>query len=201
MSVITALTPQVKDKNRVNVYIDGDFVCGLQLETAVKYNLKAGVSLTRERLAEIEFDSEKTKALEKASAYISKTMKTEKQLIDYLAGKGYGIAVISFIIEKFKQYGYVDDKEYAAAYIRSVGGKKGERLIRYELRGKGVSDEDIDSAFSENRTDEDAVFAVADKFMRRKEATPENVKKLYRHLVSKGFSYEDAGRAAERFKE
>lgn len=201
MSEITALTPQVKDKNRVNVYVDGEFVCGLQLETAIKFKLKAGVSITKERLAEIEFDSEKTKATEKAAAYISKAMKTEKQLSDYLAGKGYGEAVVSFIIEKFKSYGYVDDAAYAAAYIKTYGGKKGERLMRYELRQKGVSDGDINVAFESSAPAEDAVFGVADKFMARKENTPENIKKLYRHLVSKGFSYDEAGRAADRFKE
>ena len=50
MGKITAVTPQLKDDKRVNVYIDGAFACGLSLETAVKNKLKAGVEIDGERL-------------------------------------------------------------------------------------------------------------------------------------------------------
>lgn len=50
MGKITAVTPQLKDDKRVNVYIDGSFACGLSLETAVKNKLKAGVEIDGERL-------------------------------------------------------------------------------------------------------------------------------------------------------
>ena len=30
MSDITAITPQVKDKERCNIYVDGKFYCGLK---------------------------------------------------------------------------------------------------------------------------------------------------------------------------
>ena len=30
MKKITAITPQVKDKKRVNIFLDGEFYCGLQ---------------------------------------------------------------------------------------------------------------------------------------------------------------------------
>lgn len=36
LSEITAITPQVKDKTRCNIFIDGRFYCGLTLEAAVK---------------------------------------------------------------------------------------------------------------------------------------------------------------------
>lgn len=200
MSEITALTPQIKDKNRLNVYIDGKFVCGIGLETAIKYKLKVGVSLTKERLLEIEFDSEKTKAIEKATAYISRAMKTEKQLTDYLAKKGYGTAVISFTLDKLKSYGYIDDVKYAVAYIKTYSKKKGEKLIKYELKQKGISDEDFSLAIKEQAPFEDACFSVAEKYMARKEKTRENLAKLYKYLLSKGFSYDQVGSVVDKFK-
>ena len=54
MGKITEISPQARDKTRVNVYIDGAFVCGLSLETAVKHRLKAGAEIDGERLKEIE---------------------------------------------------------------------------------------------------------------------------------------------------
>ena len=42
MSEITEISPQVKDKNRCNIYVDGSFYCGMKLETAVRSRLKVG---------------------------------------------------------------------------------------------------------------------------------------------------------------
>ncbi len=54
MSEITSIEPQVKDKNRCNVYIDGRFYCGIKLEVAIKYHLKAGMHIDKEKLDEID---------------------------------------------------------------------------------------------------------------------------------------------------
>ena len=89
MGKVTAITPQVKDDKRVNVYIDGAFACGLSLEAAVKNKVKVGAEIDEARLKEIEFDSEKTSAMEKTAAFISKTMKTEREVALFLARKGY----------------------------------------------------------------------------------------------------------------
>ena len=79
LNEITAITPQVKDKTRCNIYVDGRFCCGLTLEATVKNRLKVGQSITEERLAEIQLDSEKNAAFDKALTHLSATMKTEKQ--------------------------------------------------------------------------------------------------------------------------
>ena len=63
MSEITAITPQVKDKTRCNIFIDGRFYCGLTLEAAVKNRLKAGQTIDPARLSEIQLESEKATAL------------------------------------------------------------------------------------------------------------------------------------------
>ena len=76
---ITAITPQVKDKRRCNVYIDGRFYCGLTLETVMKNRLKVGQIITPERLSEMQLESEKNTAFDKALTHISATQKTEKQ--------------------------------------------------------------------------------------------------------------------------
>ena len=93
MSEITAITPQVKDKTRCNIFIDGRFYCGLTLEAAVKNRLKAGQTIDPARLSEIQLESEKATALDKALTHISASQKTEKQIGEYLSKKGYLPAV------------------------------------------------------------------------------------------------------------
>ena len=65
MAVITDIQPQVKDKTRVNVYLDGRFCCGLDFVTLAEYRLKIGQEITEERLAEIQLAAEKEKAFQR----------------------------------------------------------------------------------------------------------------------------------------
>ena len=85
MSEITAITPQVKDKTRCNIFVDGRFYCGLTLEAAVRSRLKAGQTIDPARLAEIQLESERGAALDKALHFIAATQKTEKQIQDAIS--------------------------------------------------------------------------------------------------------------------
>ena len=100
MNEITEISPQKKDKRRCNVYIDGRFCCGLTLETAVKNRLKVGQTISPERLAQMQLESEKNTAFDKALTHLSATLKTEKQISDFLSQKGYLPAVIDYVLEK-----------------------------------------------------------------------------------------------------
>jgi regulatory protein len=194
LNEITAITPQVKDKRRCNIYVDGRFYCGLTLETTVKHRLKVGQVVSPAFLSEIQLESEKDTALDKALTHVSATRKTEKQVRDFLSGKGYLPAVTDYVVEKMRGYNFLNDGEYAEAYIESAGKKKGARLIKMELKSKGVSDEEIDEALSEleDGAQTDAAKAVLQKYMRGKTADRETLQKAYRHLMSKGFEYEIA---------
>lgn len=203
MSEITAITPQVKDKTRCNVYVDGRFCCGLTLETVIKNRLKVGVVITEERLAEIQLESEKNTAFDKALTHISVTRKTEKQVRTFLQGKGYLPAVVDYAIEKLRSYNFLNDGEYAEAYVESVAKRKGGRLIRMELRGKGVSEEEIDVALDtlDNETEIAAATAILQKYMRGKVCDRATLQKAYRYLMGKGYDYETAKAALAAFGE
>ena len=139
MAEITAITPQVKDKDRCNIYVDGRFYCGLKLETALAHRLKAGQQVDLAELDAIQAENETSQALDKAMTHLSASMKTEKQVRDYLKKKGYVDAVCDQVLEKLRGYGFVDDAEYCAQYIRSAGKDKGARLIALELKKRGAT--------------------------------------------------------------
>ncbi len=197
MNEITSITAQTKDKTRCNVYVDGRFCCGLTLETVVKNRLKVGQSVTPERLAEIQLESEKNTALDKALAHLSATRKTEKQIRVFLQKKGYLPAVVDYAIEKLRGYGFLNDGEYAEAYVEQAAKRKGGRLIRMELRSKGVTDAEIDGALNglDEQTETQTALALLQKYMRGKTADVQTLQKAYRHLIGKGFSY-DVAKAA-----
>ena len=201
MNEITAITPQVKDKTRCNVYIDGRFCCGLTLEATMKYRLKVGQIVTEARLAEIQLESEKNTVFDKALTHLSATRKTEKQVRTFLGGKGYLPAVVDYAVEKLRSYNFLNDGEYAEAYVESVAKRKGGRLIRMELRGRGVSDAEIDAALDtlDEETEIEAAKQILQKYMRGKAADVPTLQKAYRYLMGKGFDYDVAKAALAAF--
>ena len=201
MNEITSITAQAKDKTRCNVYVDGRFCCGLTVEAVVKNRLKVGQSVTPERLAEIQLESEKNTALDKALTHLSATRKTEKKIREFLQKKGYLPAAIEYVIEKLRSYGFLNDGEYAEAYVEQAAKRKGGRLIRMELRSKGVTDAEIDGALEglDEQTEMQTALALLQKYMRGKTADVQTLQKAYRHLMGKGFSYDVAKEALSSY--
>lgn len=134
MSEITEISPQVKDKNRCNIYVDGSFYCGMKLETAVRSRLKVGQHVEKAFLDEIQLENEKSEAMDRALNFLSASMKTGRQVTDYLKKKGYVPAVCEYVRERLEGYGYVDDAEYCRAYLASASKTKGRRLLEAELK-------------------------------------------------------------------
>jgi len=189
---ITEITPQVKDKRRCNIYVDGRFYCGLTLEATVKNRLKVGQIIDPERLSEIQLESERNTAFDKALTHMSATQKTEKQMRDFLQEKGYLSAVVEYVIEKLHSYNFLNDGEYAESYVESAAKRKGGRLIRMELRKKGVSDEKINNALGglDEEREIQTAREILQKYMRGKTSDIETLQKAFRYLMGKGFDYE-----------
>ncbi len=198
---ITAITPQVKDAKRCNIYLDGEFFCGMPLEVVVKNRLKVGISVSEERLEELQLECERSQAIDRAMTFLSGAVKTEKQTRDHLKEKGYTPLVINSVIDKLNEYGFLNDGEYAKRYAESYSGKKGARLIKLELMRKGVTEDAAEEAADGIGSQTQTVMQIADKYMRGKEPDLKTLQKLYRHVISKGFSFDDAKEAVDKYKD
>ena len=203
MNEITSITPQIKDKRRCNIYIDGRFCCGLTLEATVKNRLKVGTVVSPNRLAEIQLESEKNTAMDKALHFISATRKTQEQVRKYLQEKGYLSAVVDYVLEKLNGYDFLNDAEYAKDYVGQAAHKKGVRLIKMQLKAKGLAQDDIDGAITaiQPNAQEDAAKSILQKYMRNKTADRETLAKAFKYLLSKGFEYDVARGALTAFGE
>ncbi len=195
---ITAITPQKHDAKRCNIEVDGRFFCGMQLLTVMEHRLKVGSIVTEEELSALQLAGEKQTALDKALTHISASMKTEKDVRDFLRRKGYLQEVSDYVVEKMKGYGYLDDEAYARAYAESAGKRKGSRLIRMELKRKGVPESAL--AALPERDERGAAAEVLQKYLRGKEQDVKTLRKAYAHLISKGFDHDTARAALEELR-
>lgn len=192
MAEITDIAPQAKDKERVNVYVDGRFYCGMKLETVLRCRLKTGMHIEPAALDEIQLENEKSQAFDRALTHLSASMKTEKQMRDFLKKKGYVDAVCEHVLQKLREYAFVDDAEYCAQYVQTAGRDMGARRIALELKKRGAREDCIEGALASLEGEEDAARQAAGKFMKRREFTRENLAKAFRHLLSRGFDADTA---------
>ena len=198
MAEITLIEPQKKDKERCNIYVDGKFYCGIRLEVAIKYGLKAGTEVDKSKLDEIQLETEKSQAVDKAMTHLSASMKTRRQMSDFLLKKGYTQAVTEYVLEKLEYYKLIDDYAYCRAYVNSVSGK-GKRALEAELFKRGADRAAIDEVFSDFEEDGEEAKTLLKKYMRGKDVTKENLNKGFKYLLSKGYGYDTVKDAVSDF--
>ena len=116
MPKITKITIQEKNKNRCNVFVDGCFFIALPIDLVYKHSFDIGLEIIPKEFEQIVLEKDRSEALSKSLDYVTKSLKTKKQVIDYLTKKGYNQETIKHCIDKLIEYRYIDDKEYVKKY-------------------------------------------------------------------------------------
>lgn len=201
MSEITGLEVQKKDDKRVNLYLDDKFYAGVSIELIMKYHLRKGMEIGEEYLSQIILEDEKGKALDKAVKYISSTLKTARQIRDYLRKKEYNPQTIDYVIDKMIEYKYLDDTAYAKAFIATYSSKYGKMKLISALKSKGISDNIIDDVFANDDLKMDnSIENTAKKYLKNKEQNNDTYMKLSRFLYSRGYEFDEIKSCINKLK-
>ena len=195
---ITKLEVQKNDKNRVNLYVDDEFYSGIPAELVYLEHLKTGLEIDEKDLKKIIFENEKSKAMSRVTKYIGSSLKTQKQIRDYLRKKEYSDDTIEFVMSKLVEYNYIDDKKYAQAYVLTYGKKYGKLKLISQLKVKGVSEEIIECVLEDNKVD--SIESVASKYLKNKVMSYEVCQKLFRFLYSRGYEFDEINSYINKLK-
>ena len=187
MGEITELSVQKKNKKRVNVHIDGEFVCGLDAFIAVSRGLKVGRELTDGELNEIQLASDAEAAFGKAAGYLAVRMRSKNEIIRYLQGKGYSNIVIRDVINKLEKYNYVNDGAFIGEYIKLAAKARSRRRIKADLIRMGIDEKTADESLDGLEGQADAAAKAAAKYLKSR---PFDKNKLAAHLAGKGFDWD-----------
>jgi regulatory protein len=159
----------------------------------VNFRLKKGMELDEFLLAEVGYHDEIRKAYNNAINYLAHKMRTEKEVYSYLKEKKLEEAAISEVIIRLKEQGYLNDAEYADAYVRTQISttNKGSYVVRMELKERGVDEALIADAmeqFTQEQQFEKAKL-LAEKYARKYSSESERVlkQKLDAMLRRKGY--------------
>lgn len=199
MAIVTQVKQNAKNKNKVSVYADGEFLCSVTAESAVKLGVKAGAEIDGARLGLLLEEHDRETAFSKAVECVCRSMKSRSQVEKYLRDKGFSDEIIAQTVSKMTEYRYIDDAEYVRAYVSAYGGKKGARRIKYELSQNGIGRELIDAVDDMLGGQEETAAELARKFMKNRARGRDGAKKLFAHLAAKGFEYSVCADCASRY--
>jgi len=199
MSLITKLEVQKNEETRANLYLDDSFYAGVSVELCVKHHLKKGLEIDKDLLDDIILQDQKDVAFNKALKYINSSLKTTKQIKDYLYKKEYSAPTVNFVIDKLLEYKYLDDEAYAKAFVLTYSNKYGKFKLKSMLMQKGVSQEIISNVL-DGIEENSSIEAVANKYMKNRTFDEKTKTKLIRFLMSRGYDFDEVKSIVEKYK-
>jgi regulatory protein len=190
---VTALEPQARDPERVNLFLEGRFAFGLSAAVAAEAGLRVGVVLTGEAVAALLRQEASEQALQQALLLLSYRPRSEREIRRALQQKGHAPETAEGVVARLRDLHYLDDEAFALSWVenRQRFRPRGARLLRAELRQKGVAPETTDQAIADAGGDERALaLAAAEKRAAGLEAAdyPEFGRKVGGFLSRRGFA-------------
>lgn len=194
MPTISSIKPQRNGK-RLNVYLDGKFGFGLDLESFVKLGLKVEQELSDKEIEEIVKKSEFQKTLDKLLKFASLRPRSEKEIKDWFRRKKVHESIHKELFNRLKRLELIDDAKFAQWWVeqRSQFKPRGKRALQAELRMKGIKKEVVESTLSNLKLDEGK---IAKELLAKKAYKWKNLpihearQKMGNFLARKGFNWE-----------
>jgi len=197
MGIISSIERQKKNKSRVSIFVDGDFVLGLEELVLMQERIKIGDEIDEDRLKEIAFRSDISAAFNKAIKKLGTRLHSKKEIARFLLEKGYENEVIDNVMDKLNEYGYINDERFGEEFIKSYAKKYGKHYVCMRLKEYGLDRGVIDRLL--DYSDDDSLKRVAQKYLSTRKGITKQ--KLYGYLYSKGYASDDILLVIENLKE
>jgi len=209
---VTDIKEAVRDKNRVNIYVDDKFFCSLDISQVVDLRIRIDRELSGEELEELKRASDFSKFYGRALEYALTRPHSSKEMRDYLKRKtldrkvrvknkktgeyktvlkqGYDQSLIEPVFKRLEERGYIDDRRFAETWVENRNISKGSSLkkLRLELAQKGISQSVVEEVLAE--TDRDDIAELRKIIARKAKKYPDQ-QKLIQYLLRQGFNYSD----------
>lgn len=188
---ITAIKAQVKNPQRVSLFIDGAYAFSLNHTQLLEQKIRVGLELDQTQVTGLKEVSDLGKAYERALGYVMIRPRSEWELRQYARRKQWPAEQTEVILTKLQKKGYINDAQFAKAWVESRALTKATsaKKVRLELKQKGVADTIISEVMSKGLHDETAALhKIITK--KRKSMRYQDDQKLKAYLIRQGFRYD-----------
>ncbi len=194
--LITKIEMQKKNKERVSIFIEGDYAFSCSAELVYTHGLRANNAVNIEKLTEIVCEDNYLKCKNEALRLIERSYKTEKEVFDKLLKREYEEKTIARVIEFLKSYNFLNDEQYVSLYIKEKIKAQGKNKIKYSLLKKGIHEVLLEEKLMEvdNVLEITTAISLAEKrykiLLKSERENRKIYNKLWEYLMRKGYDKE-----------
>lgn len=191
-------------KNKYKVHLQGGEDLVLYKRELKTYGLEAGMELTDVLYERILQETLIPRAKRRAMHLLEKQDRTRRNLEEKLRESDYPPAAVDAAVEYVASYHYIDDERYARSYVRFHQEGKSKQRIRQDLMQKGVDRDTIAQVLEEEYTTQE--LDMIRDLLQKKHFDPEQAdakerNRMYRFLLTRGFSSSDISRVLRGYEE
>ena len=200
--IVTAINLQTKNRDRVNIMIDGEYKLSLDVYQLGVLGIKVGGVVSQNDIDKLQEESSFGKLYAQALKHSSQEIKDylfkktlDRKVKNYKTGEinnrqGVNSKISDRVYNRLVDKGYVDDEKFACWWIRNRKINTGIsiRKLRQELSAKRVSNDIIDMVLVQSDRDDNCEII---KIINKKRSRYPDENKMIAYLARQGFSYED----------
>lgn len=193
---ITSIKQQVKNLERVSIFVDEKYSFSLSLDELVTHKLKKDQEVTEHDVKRFKKISADGKLRGRALEWLMNRPHSEREFRDYLYRKKAEPDQINGLVAEFTQKGYLDNTKFAVWFSELQARRnKSDRQIKAELFKKGIGRGLVAETLEQGSGDEaerlKLLIAKKSKLSRYRN----DKQKLTQYLVTQGFSWQSVKEA------
>ncbi|MFL5696209.1 MAG: RecX family transcriptional regulator [Ktedonobacteraceae bacterium] len=158
---ITALEPQVTNPERINVFVDGRFLLGVNASVVFQMGLEPEQELEPVQLEELQSEAGLQQAVDRAYNFLSYRPRSREEVRRYLRRKETPPETIDAALARLDRLDLINDHTFASFWVesREQFSPRGARALKNELRMKGVEREVVEEMIDDEKDEERALRA------------------------------------------
>ncbi len=158
---ITALEPQARNPERINVFVDDRFLLGVSAAVVLQLGLELEQELQPAQLEQLRSEATLQQTVERAYNYLSYRPRSREEVRRYLRRKETPPEIIDTVLARLAHLDLIDDRAFASFWVetREQFSPRGSHALKNELRLKGVERDVVDELVDEEKDEERALIA------------------------------------------
>lgn len=193
---ITSIKQQIKNPQRVSIFVDEKYSFSLSLDELVTQKLKKDQELELADVKRLKKISDDGKLRARSLEWLLNRPHSIREFKDYLYRKKADPELAAALVQEFLVKNYLNEQKFGQWLIELHQRRgKSNRAIRFELIKKGLDREMIDQLMengSDNETERLKALVAKKRQASRYKNDPQ---KLAKYLVAHGFNWNDVKQA------
>jgi regulatory protein len=195
---ITSIKQQIKNPERVSIFVDGKYEFSLSLDELVKYKLKNNDEFSAADIKKFKKISADGKLWGRALEWLMNRPHSEREFRDYLYRKKAEPEQIDKLVDEFTKKGYLDNTKFATWFSELQARRnKSDRQIKAELFKKGIGRELVAETLESGEGGEAQRLKLLIEKKSKLSRYRNDPQKLMQYLVAQGFSWQDVKSALD----